>query len=234
MNQSISASLYSRAVILPFAALLLLTGCAPRAVVNAGGEEEGRREIGGYDFAAGRFGILEPEVMMYDVSAGGIFEYRDDWSGRASRRMAVSAAVRLSALGYESTLIPDAAGGAAEIFRLKTKMRYHASAFQSPFFSDTDLIAEIATNTYSVGPLQALCNAYDVDGLLYIYGFAEKFSDERLAAGAAAANSERTFMAAILVERDGRVSWYRHLLTAGGLDIRTEAHSMRIMGAMFQ
>ena len=233
MKMSISASAYCRAVILPLAASLLMAGCAPRAILNVDGGGEGRLEVGGEDFAAGRFGILEPEVMMYDVSAGGIFEYRDDWSGSASRRTAVSAAVGLSALGYESTLIPDAAGGAAEIFRLKTKMRYHASAFQSPFFSGTDLTAEIAANTYSVGPLQALCDAYDVDGLLYIYGFAEKFSDKRRA-GAAAADSERTFMAVVLVERNGRVSWYRHLLAEGGLDIRTEEHSMRIIGAMFQ
>jgi hypothetical protein len=232
MNLPKAASVCSRAVILPLAAALLMAGCAPRAAVNAGGGGGGR-EAAPDDFAPGRFGILEPEVMMYDVSAGGVFEYRDDWSGSASRRAAVSAALKLGALGYESTLLPDAAGGAAEVFRLKTKMRYHAAAFQSPFFSGLNVIAEIDSLTYSVGPVQTLCDAYGVDGLLYIYGFTEKFSEERRA-GTADAGSERTFMAAILVERDGRVSWYRHMLADGGLDMRTEAHSMRMIGAMFK
>jgi len=231
MNPSISVSVYSRAVIFPIAVSLLLAGCVPRAAVNVGGGGEGRREVGDYGFAAGRLGILEPEVMMYDVSVGGIYEYRDDWSGSASRRTAVSAAVKLNLMGYESVLLPDAAGNAAEIFRLKTNMRYHASAFQSSFFSGYDIIKKIDSLVYSVGPIQTFCDAFDIDGVLYIYGFAEKFSEER---PAASAESERTFMAAVLVERDGRVSWYRHLLVAGGLDIRTEAHSMRMIGAMFQ
>jgi len=231
MNPSMSVSAYSSAIIFPFLVLLLLANCVPRAVVNTGEGAEGRREVGGYETAVGRFGILEPEVMMYDVSAGGILEYRDDWSGGASRRAAVSAAVKLNLMGYESMLLPDAAGGATEIFRLKTNMRYHASAFQSQFFSNYNIIAEIDSITYSVGPLQTLCDAFGIDGVLYIYGFAEKFSEER---PAGADEPERTFMAVILVEKDGRVSWYRHLLTAGGLDIRTDEHSMRMIGAMFQ
>ena len=233
MNPFISAPAFSRAVILPLAASLLLAGCAPRVAVNAGGEGWGGEEryAAYYDFEAGRFGVLEPEIMMYDVSAGGVYEYRDDWSVRASRRAAVSAALNLGAVGYEPVLLPDAAGGAAEIFRLKTKMRYHAAAFQSPFFEGFDILAEIDSVTYSVGPIQALCAAYGVNGLLYIYGFAEKFSGGR---PDGAANFGRTFMAAVLVESDGRVSWYRHLLASGGLDIRTEEHSMRMIGAMFK
>jgi len=232
MNSSLSVPACSRAITLPLlASMLLIGGCVPRAAVNIEGGGDALRGDGGYRAVTGRIGVLEPEVMMYDISLGGVLEYRDDWSGSASRRAAVSTAVNLNLMGYGAVLLPDAAGGGAEIFRLKTNMRYHATAFQSSFFSGSDIMTKIDSLTYSVGPIQTLCDTFGIDGVLYIYGAAEKFSDE---SSASVVGEERTFMAAVLAMKDGRVSWYRHLLVAGSLDIRTEAHSMRMIGAILQ
>jgi hypothetical protein len=135
-------------------------------------------------------------------------------------------------MGYGAVVLPDA-GRALDFFRLKTRMRYHCSAFQSAFFASTGISPENDGITFSLAPQDDLCDLYGVDGFLYIYGFQEKFSAERLSVKGIDP-LERTFMAAILVERSGRVSWYRHLLVSGSLDVRDEKHAMRMIGAMFE
>jgi hypothetical protein len=109
-----------------------------------------------------RLGVLSAEVFLYDVSAGGVFEYRDDWSRLASRRAVVSASLALKRMGYDPAVIPDgspspsaaaprvglglaevsasAAGGdLMRFFRAKAKMRYHCAAFRSRFYMDRSM-----------------------------------------------------------------------------------------------
>jgi hypothetical protein len=215
---------------------LFLAGCAP-AAVNVSHDAPASAHIApaggdGAPAALSRLGVLEPEMLLYDVSAGGIFEYRDDWSKSASRRLAVSSAVKLSVMGYGAAVLPDV-GRSLDFFRLKTRMRYHCSAFQSAFFANAGMSPEDDGLTFSLAPQDELCDLYGVDGFLYIYGFQEKFSAERLSMKGIAP-IERTFMAAILVERSGRVSWYRHLMVSGSLDMRDGNHAMRMVGAMFE
>jgi hypothetical protein len=225
----ITISYYSRMIaIIAFA--LLMFGCASRAV-SPSRAEQGVPVYQDDDGAAfSHIGVLEPEMLLYDVSAGGIHEYRDDWSEGASRRLAVSAAVKIVSMGYEAVVLPDVLGE-RDFFKLKTKMRYHGSAFQSAFFAKTDVLSGMGAPEFSVGPLDGLCDTYGVDGFLYVYGFQEKFSEERQVV---VKEPERTFVVAILVGRDGRVSWYRHLMVSGNLNIRADNDAMRLMGAMFE
>ncbi|MCL2268817.1 MAG: M48 family metallopeptidase [Chitinispirillia bacterium] len=159
-----------------------------------------------------RIGILEAEMYLYNVSAGGIFEYRDDWSAKASRQASIAAALTLVKAGHSPIILPDI-DRSRPLFRLKTRMRYHGTAFQSPFFSG---IGERDTLTFSVGSLDSLCDRFNVDGFLYIYGSEEKFSPERrqiLMAMNGAEPQERSFMAYMLADRSGRILWYDQIVS---------------------
>ncbi|MDR2578936.1 MAG: hypothetical protein LBC70_09060 [Chitinispirillales bacterium] len=224
------------------ALLLLSAGCAARAVnVNAGADIGDEAESSVFEIAFGRIGILEPEMFLYSVSAGGIFEYRDDWSAAASRQVSMSAALALQRMGYDPLIIPSALPDRKrEFFHLETRMRYHCTAFQSDFFTERKLaFGPDDIGIYSIGSVDSLCNRHRVDGFLYMYGFEEKFTWERQrflsenATEASPVPRERTFMAAILVHRDGRILWYRHILVDSGLDMRSREHSLRMIEALF-
>ena len=202
--------------------------------------------------ASDRVGVIEADVLVYDVSAGGVLEYRDDWSRRASRQAAVSAALAMKKMGANPIVIPDLRR-ARDISRLKTKMRYHSNAFQSDFFTDKNFAFRGRmddTATYSVGPIDSLCARYGVDGFLYVYGYEERFSEERRrvlselwhaaneaakAPGVRAAPqlplpAERIFTAAMMVDGDGRIARYRHSLTFNDVDLNMKPRALKAPG----
>jgi hypothetical protein len=183
------------------------------AVPNAPGTEPESGSAA--DMIPQRLGILGAEVFLYDVSSGGVFEYRDDWSKAASRRAVISSALALKGMGYDPIAVPDDAmtreiadlKARMEIFNLKARMRYHCVAFRSRFYSDRSMYfrsmnassknAEIGmfysstlvdTVKYSIGSTDSLCNLYGVDGFVYVYGFQEsrRFRETQVAKDAAA------------------------------------------------
>jgi len=155
-----------------------------------------------------RIGVIEAEMFLYDVSAGGVFEYREDWSARASRQASISAALALMKIGYSPIILPDA-GRSRQLSNLKTRMRYHGTAFQSDFFSSIGLDDE--EQVFSLGPLDSACGRFGVDGFLYTYGYEEKFSPARrqvLLSTTGSMPQERAFVVSMLADRSGRILWY--------------------------
>ena len=211
------------------------------------------------DIIPQRLGILGAEVFLYDVSSGGVFEYRDDWSKLASRRAVISAALALAGMGYDPVAVPDAAL-TRDVFSLKAKMRYHCMAFRNRFYVDRSMYvrsmnarsegAEIGyfytstlvdTVKYSIGSADSLCNVYGVDGFVYVYGFQESRNWRRTQSKDAAASKRgvrddggRAYLAVVLVGRDGRVLWYKDLAFTGTADLREDKYSTGIVGALFE
>jgi hypothetical protein len=206
-----------------------------------------------------RLGILGAEVFLYDVSLGGMFEYRDDWSKVASRNAVMSAALALKRMGYDPVAVPDAAL-TRDIFSLKAKMRYHCTAFRGRFYSDRSMYIRpvfaseasgggsaysstlVDTVKYSIGSVDSLCNFYGVDGFVYVYGFQEgRFWRELPPNGAEApprrgigGDRGKAYIAAILVRRDGCVLWHKSLAFTGPFDLRAGGYSEGIVGALFE
>jgi hypothetical protein len=208
-----------------------------------------------------RLGILGADVFLYDVSSGGVFEYRDDWSNTGSRNAVISAALALKRMGYDPVAVPDAALTRG-VFSLKAKMRYHCMAFRSRFYSERSMyirsinsasdssdVGSVYSSTlvdtvkYSIGSTDSLCNLYGVDGFVYVYGFQEnRFWRELRPKGAegapplrgAGGGRGKTYIAAILVGRDGRVLWYKDLAFTSPFDLRAGGYSEGIVGALFE
>jgi len=220
---------------------------APEAVESEAGFDA--------DMIPQRLGILGAEVFLYDVSSGGVFEYRDDWSRLASRRAVISAALALAGMGYDPVAVPDAAF-TRDIFNLKAKMRYHCLAFRSRFYSDRSMYVKymnaasenakigmfrastlIDTVKYSIGSTDSLCGIYGVDGFVYVYGFQEsrRFRQTRSKdAPPARPDRGKIYVAAILVGRDGRVLWYKDIDVTGAVDLRADRYSIGVVGALFE
>ncbi len=210
------------------------------------------------DMIPQRLGVLGAEVFLYDVSSGGVFEYRDDWSKLASRRAVISAALTLAGMGYDPSVVPDAAL-TRDIFNLKAKMRYHCLAFRNRFYGDRSMYVKTMnaasedakigafysstladTVKYSVGSTDSLCNRYGVDGFVYVYGFQDNRLRRQRPKDAAPPKigvgdgRGRVYLAAILVGRDGRVLWYKDLAVTGAVDLRADEYSTGIVGVLFE
>jgi len=135
-------------------------------------------------------------------------------------------------------------------------MRYHCMAFRSRFYGERSMYvksmktasesAEIGmfyastlmdTVKYSIGSTDSLCNVYGVDGFVYVYGFQENRNFRKLPlkdAAPTAADRGRTYIAVILVGRDGRVLWYKDIAVVGAVDMRADRYSTGIVGALFE
>ena len=222
-----------------FASLLLPAGgCASRVRdINTASDTAAPPELAVFEPTLIRIGILGAQISMYDVSAGGIFEYRADWSRSASNLAARSAALMMKRMEYIPFVLPSV-NRPRELLHLETKLRYHSAAFQSDFFAEkARAFGEDAGEfMYSTGPIDSLCDRYGVDGFLYIYGFEEKLSSERrqLLSEKGRVPPERTFAAIILAQRDGRIVWYKRMIVHDNLDMRTEEHSLQMIGALFE
>ncbi|MFW5813325.1 MAG: hypothetical protein ACOCXC_03270 [Fibrobacterota bacterium] len=208
-----------------------------------------------------RLGILSPDVFLYDVSAGGIHEYRDDWSRKASEQVMAAAAERLEQKGASAAVIHDSMQH-SPLFELKTKFRYHCNTVQSVLYGENCLVTQIDSFTYSMGTLDSLCDLHGVDGFVYIYGYDERFSPERLeilssSAKAKTARSacfgvllgvltgyygftsyrvppERTFLAAVVAQRNGTVKWYRHYYEGDDSDLRSRSDAGKVLEAVLK
>ncbi|MFP4162672.1 MAG: hypothetical protein ACLFQB_02885 [Chitinispirillaceae bacterium] len=206
-----------------------------------------------------RVGILTPEIFSYDVSAGGIYEYRDDWSRKATEQVMTGSAEKLGANGRETVFLHDSADG---FYRLKNKLRYHSSAIQSTLYGENCLVTQIDSFTFSVGSLDSLCDLHGVDGFLYIYGYDEQFSPQRVQMLQSSANAktarsacfgvllgvltgyfgftryqappERTFVAAIIAQRNGKVKWYKHYFNGDDSDLRNSTDTGKILDAVMK
>lgn len=213
------------------------------------------------DTSVKRLGILSPDIFLYDVSAGGIYEYRDDWSRKASEQVMTAASEKLEEKGTSAAVIHDSLQQ-IDFFELKTRFRYHCNTVQSVLYGQNCLITQIDSFTYSIGSLDSLCDIYDVDGFVYIYGYDEQFSPERVqilssSAKAKTARSacfgvllgvltgyygftsyrvppERTFLAAVIAQRDGKVKWYKHYYEGDDSDLRSRSDAGKVLKAVMK
>jgi hypothetical protein len=181
-----------------------------------------------------RVGVIEAEIFLYDVSAGGILEYRDDWSKWVSRQASISNALMLVRAGYSPIVLPDAVRS-RDLFRLKTKMRYHGGAFQGDFFAEG--VYDGDPLMFSIGALDTLCDRFGVDAFFYTYGYEERFSPERqliLAAATGSIPPERTFAASMLVDRSGNILWYDQAMPAPDAMFESDSESVHFESLIAQ
>ncbi len=235
-----------------FGFLLLWNGCAP--VSRCYGPV-----FSPLDDSLESLGILEPEIFTYDISAGGIYEYRCDWSTGAQQKITQSLKDLFAKQNINTVLLPDSTSS-DRYNGLKTRFRYHCSTIQSALYGENCLSVQIDSFTYSLDHLDSLCDRFGVNGLVYIYGFEENFSKERvklLTTSARAKTSrslffgvllgiftgyygytsysvppERTFLAIMIAERNGRIRWYKHAFNAENLNLNDKADAYKAVQAV--
>lgn len=189
---------------------------APRARPDLAGRLESIRTIG----------LIPPEIRIYELSAGGMQEERDDWSvaGKANMTRGI-----LDAFGERKIVVSPIQveeNRQEEIEDIRSL--YQAVVLSILLHSDgpNAFPAERQRFDFALGSLETLYDAIGVDALLFVYGRDEISTGGRktlAVLGLAAGVVFRPGISVLgigLVDRSGNLLWYNSDYSPGMVDFR--------------
>ncbi|NLD99151.1 MAG: hypothetical protein GX640_04700, partial [Fibrobacter sp.] len=223
-----------------FVSLLCLGGCAARYTGYGPHFSPVEKTIK-------RIAILNPEIYSFDVSEGGINEFRVDWSDIAKEKLAEALTVKLNSKGFIPTVIKDTESGVCTD-TVRAIIKIVTNEIQKRLYGKNSFYNQIEKFDYSTGSVSQICNLLNVDALLFVFGLDENYSVERIknlskTASVKTARStimavistiligsgtirtysvpfERTYLSCTEVDTSGQIVWFKKYFEADGYDMR--------------
>jgi hypothetical protein len=179
--------------------------------------------------------LPDPDVKVYELSAGGVRELRDDWCATAKSNVLNVIQDGMKEKSLKLTMLTPDAEAAVE---LEEVMQLY-TAVSSSIIAHTYLWVfpeKVKAFEYSVGPIDGLLKKADADALLIFTGEDEISTGGRKALQAAGAilgitiRSGITAVSLALIDRSGEVLWYEIRGSEGGHDLRDPQSCARLIG----
>jgi hypothetical protein len=218
---------------------LLLTGCAS----STRGYGPNFSPI---DWNTKKIAIIKPDLYAFEVSGGGIPEFRLDWTKEAENHLSRAMIVQLEKFRYECVNISEF--DSIEKFDLSNSFVKNVStAISSSLYGENAFLPQIASFNYSIESQNDICDRYGADAVMFIFGADEHYSELRKevlqrSAVAKTARSmfwsvlsmiflggatfktysvipEQTFLCCLVADRTGKIIWFKRYLEADGLNL---------------
>jgi len=214
-------------VVLLLAALLSIpvseSGAAPKAHPDLSSRLSSIRTVG----------LVPPEIRIFEFSAGGMLEQRDDWSSAGKMNVIRGVASAFDARRIAVTPLTIEENRKEEIEDIQAL--YRAVVVSILIHSDgpNAFPKERQRFDYTLGPLEPLLDAYGVDALLFVYGRDEISTGGRKTLAVLGMAAGVVFRPGIsilgigLVDRSGKVLWYNSDYSAGHVDFRDPESVMK-------
>jgi hypothetical protein len=218
----------SKIIILLFilaSAVVLIAGCAP--AFRAHPDLQARvREM--KSVAA-----LPPDVKIYEFSAGGVRDLRDDWcaTGKANMEAAVGASFKDKPFEIKQVKVDKEIE--EEIEDISALYRAVSGAIILHTYNENFRFPEkMKRFEYSLGPLGPILDHFGSDGLIFVYGEDEISTGGRKALQAFAVlagaftgvmiipRGGTTAVSVALVDKTGDILWYNVKAREGSHDLR--------------
>jgi hypothetical protein len=233
-------------------AFFILTGCAARNVGYG-------PHFPQVDDRIRTIAVLTPEFSTYNISGGGIPEYRVDWSRKGKENLVRALLTELENHHFKGI---DAAGDtlAFNADTVTTFIKHVSNTILRHTFGQQAFIPQIDSFSYSTGSLATLCDYYESDAVLFLFGMDEHFSDlykstmKKEAAVKTAKSAvfatvslillgsgtyrtysvppERSFLCCLVADRKGRILWFNRYLKADDADTRTASDAEKLAKAI--
>ena len=197
-------------------------------------------------------GLLSPDIKIYEFTAGGMRELRDDWcaTGKENVQRAV-----MECLGEKPfvikpiTIDKDLEEEMADIYALYKAVS--ATINTHILGTEYQFPEKVKNFDYSIGSVEKIFKRYEVDALLFVYGYDEISTAGRKvlkvvgiiasAALAAAAGggyiitprSGITLMSVALVDSSGSILWYDIRASEGTYDLRKPESASGFVRSVF-
>lgn len=183
-------------------------------------------------------GMGPPDMLLYELTTGGVREYIDEWSDAASRNFFAAAAkeLKFSAVDVRPLELQKEAETELEDVYYLYRAVSRSMRLNSTYRKLLDCGDEQTCRDFAVGPLGRLFANQNVDAVLLLHGWSEIESAGRAKARRAskavafasafapvrveAIRDPGTFVSMALVDRSGTVIWYTTVLTGKGYDLR--------------
>ena len=175
--------------------------------------------------------MIIPDVKMYEILAGGIKEYRDEWSSKAKENMMKAISETLRGKQIESKTVPDDLATTEELNDIQALYKLVSLSIRLHAYDKVNLFPnKLQDFNYSVGSIDHIMTGLGIDAVLFVDAIDEISSGSRkalMAAGVIAGallgvipmqsiGSHATSMG--LLDRTGTVIWYN--VQSGGEDMR--------------
>jgi len=212
---------------------LLVAGCVatPEWYRMYQGPDRYHPELARRSKAVRVLALLPPDIKIYELTAGGVSELRDDWStaGRETVSKALVQAFKRRNIAVKPLPVER---GAQEAFEeVYTLYRAVSSSIIEHTYRDHPFPQKLQSFDYSVGALDTLLQRHQTDGLVIVYGIDEISTAGRkvlrgvgLVLGAITGqpvlSKGTTALSIALVDRSGSILWYKIEGDEGGFDLR--------------
>lgn len=230
--------------------ILLLTGCAAQYTGYGPHFSPIEKHIR-------KIAIISPDLYVYDVSGGGVPEFRTDWSKSAETSLSHALRLQLEKKdieGIDATELIDTALTDTILPMIKLII----SSIQNFLYGKVAFITQIDTFDYQTGPLPEICHSLQADAVMFTFGSDENFSPLRkkiLQKATAARNVKsaistiltgsisipthtvplaRTFICCLVADKEGKIIWYKQYQKSDGADLRKLADAENIAGQVLK
>jgi hypothetical protein len=207
------------------------------------------------DWSIQKIVVIKPDLYAFEVSGGGIPEFRVDWSESAEKNISETMITQLKKFRYEG--IPFTENDSSmRIDSITSFVKNVATAINSNLYGASAFLPQIDSFTYSTGSLTDLCDYYGTNAAMFIFGADEHYSQQRIevlkrSAALKTAKSmfwstismllfggasfrtysimpERTLLCCVVADRSGKIIWYKQYYSADGLNLSIPADAMKV------
>jgi hypothetical protein len=189
-------------------------------------------------------GLLSPDIKIYEFTAGGVRELRDDWcsKGRENVQGALIECLREKPLEVKPiTFDQEMEEEMQDIYAL---YRAVSTSINTHTYGDFKFPGKMKIFDYSIGSIDKILQKHGTDALIFVYGFDEISTGGRKALQAAGIvagaltgvvvipRSGFTVVNVALVDPSGAILWYNIKGSQGGYDLRTPESATKFIRAV--
>lgn len=199
-------------------------------------------------------GLLGPDMMIYELSAGGVRELMDEWVEAATKNFSTVLKKELQGRGLQvKTIVLKEASDDEEIsylFRAITESLKWNKTYRKLSLCEDERICK----DFSLGAMDQIFSKHKIDALLMVFGKNEMetaarekarkrskafgaFTRVALGVGISPLDGPGTHVSMALVDRNGSVLWYTGASSSRVYDLRDEAKvsevTKRMLGHMW-
>ena len=179
-------------------------------------------------------GMLSPDIRIYEFSAGGVREYKEDWSAKGKEN--VTKSLQESFGGRLIEIRQDALDNNVreELEEVLALYRSAIASYTAQSDAQNGFPVKRDFSEYVLGPLENLFTALKVDALVVVKGFDEISTGGRKAlavVGALAGVVLRPGITGLefgVIDRGGAILWYRFEGSLYGNDFREPEGAAKI------
>lgn len=186
-------------------------------------------------------GLLSPDVKVYEFTAGGVRELRDDWCAKGKENMQSAVVGCFRDQPWEVRPITVDKDLEEEMEDIYALYRAVSVSILTHTYGEFLFPEKMKNFDYSIGSIEVITNRYGVDALIFVYGFDEISTPGRKALTVAAIIAGAvtgvmiiprggiTFVSVALVEPKGSILWFNFKGGQGAYDLRDPESATKLV-----